>query len=508
MAQQKSNYKIRRTPLDGALAVFLLSAAVGVWASYDRQVAWGKFGLLAVGVALFYWLAWLPSRRLSLATSLLGGAAAVIGLYFLFTQDWNIYPADSGALQRLGLWWMGVRPQIPAATLHPNIAGGLIAALAPMLLFRAWYAWQEERFGLLFAMLGVGSLAAFGLMMTSSRAAWLALAVALVGWLAWEAAPRLGLRVPAWGILLGLIVLAGLAVWLAWPRLPMLLRQIPGAPSAGSRLELDIYTLRLVADYPYTGGGLAAFSGLYSAYIKGIPNFLYGYAHNLYLDIAVEQGLAGLGAWVWIWAGSLAMLARFGGKAGAPQRTLRGALLAGLLVMGLHGLVDDAFYGMGGTPLLFALPGLALAARRARPARSPAQDENGDARRRMVWAARSAAALAVLAGIILVRQPLLGAWYANLGAVSMARLDLAAFPTDEWGRGENMHRYAPAQALFSRALHFQPDNVTANYRLGLIEMLRRDYGAAVPRLQAALAADAGHRGVQKALGFSYIWSGA
>lgn len=444
MAQHPSKLNIRRTPLDGALAVFLFTAAVSAWASYDQGAARAKFALLAIGVGLFYLLAWLPPRRFTLAIDLLGLTAALLAVYFLFTQDWITYPADLGAFNRLGLWWTGVRPQVALPVLHPNIVGGLIAALAPIMLYRAWYARQAGRAGLLLALLGVGGLAALGLLMTSSRAAWFTLAFALLVWLVWQSAPRLELRLPAvlmW--LSGAILLVALG-WLVWERLPTLLRLMPGAPSAGGRLELAVYTPHLVLDFPYTGGGLAAFPGLYSHYMMVLPHFLFGYAHNLYLDIAVEQGLAGLAAWLAIWVGSVALLVRSGGEPGSPQRAFRGALLAGMLVVGLHGLVDDSFYGMGGTPLLFALPGLAVAALGVRSPRPATFNQPGSVRRNMRRWLLPLAFLAVVAGVILSRPSLLGAWYADLGAISMARVELHTFPSGVWDSGENMGRFAPA----------------------------------------------------------------
>lgn len=56
-------------------------------------------------------------------------------------------------------------------------------------------------------------------------------------------------------------------------------------------------------------------------------------------------------------------------------------------------------------------------------------------------------------------------------------------------------------------MQYQPHNATANYRLGLIAMLERDFPTAQRRLEAALAADPGHRGVQKVLGYCYVWMG-
>jgi tetratricopeptide (TPR) repeat protein len=123
---------------------------------------------------------------------------------------------------------------------------------------------------------------------------------------------------------------------------------------------------------------------------------------------------------------------------------------------------------------------------------------------------------AVVAAVVLVmilifasvnRNTIRSAWYANLGAVEMARIELANWPTDKWDDGRNVALLAPSAELFREALVFNPNNVTAHYRLGLIAMLRRDYETAVNHLSKAYMIDPNNRGVLKSLGFSYAWTG-
>ena len=43
-----------RTPFDWPLLLFLLTAAVSIWAAYDKEIAWAKFWTIVAGVLLFY----------------------------------------------------------------------------------------------------------------------------------------------------------------------------------------------------------------------------------------------------------------------------------------------------------------------------------------------------------------------------------------------------------------------------------------------------------------------
>jgi tetratricopeptide (TPR) repeat protein len=103
--------------------------------------------------------------------------------------------------------------------------------------------------------------------------------------------------------------------------------------------------------------------------------------------------------------------------------------------------------------------------------------------------------------------PLRADWYANLGAVTMARIELANWPSNQWDTGSNVAALEPAERLFNQALAANPGQPTAHHRLGLIAMLRRDYVTAIEQLEVANRADPGHTGIRKALGYSYAWVG-
>jgi hypothetical protein len=80
---------------------------------------------------------------------------------------------------------------------------------------------------------------------------------------------------------------------------------LPGFPFGISRLDLLNNTWNLLADFPFTGGGLRAFPGLYSEYILHIPYLFLEYSHHLYMDIALEQGAVGFFSFMVVLFGSL-----------------------------------------------------------------------------------------------------------------------------------------------------------------------------------------------------------
>jgi tetratricopeptide (TPR) repeat protein len=114
--------------------------------------------------------------------------------------------------------------------------------------------------------------------------------------------------------------------------------------------------------------------------------------------------------------------------------------------------------------------------------------------------------LLLLAYLLLASAPR-SAWYANLGAIRMARVQLAGWPTESWEDGSSLPALAPAEALFQRSLALNPFNHTANHRLGLIALLRKDFSAAARYLETAYQVNPEHLGVIKSLGYALLWKG-
>ncbi len=225
-----------------------------------------------------------------------------------------------------------------------------------------------------------------------------------------------------------------------------LVNRLPGPNSAISRMEIYTNTRWLVTDFPFTGGGLASFPGLYSHYVMSVPFFLFGYAHDLFLDLALEQGIIGLLSFLFVLGGSLWLIV---GR--ERSELLDGAVLAGLVVMAMHGLVDDPLYAERGTPLLFLLPGFAAAlALTELPRRRRRRSLLKIGKAWWGWAVLGLLVLAYLVFSLVSTGG--GAWSENLGALRMDRIELAGFPSGKWEDGSTLPELAPAEALFEQSL--------------------------------------------------------
>jgi putative inorganic carbon (hco3(-)) transporter len=509
-------FPFKRTPFDFPILIFLLTAFIGIFTAFNPENAWAKFWLIVSGVLLYYTYAGQPKENTWTIAGYISFIGVALATFFLFTNNWEIYPAKVGFLNQIGLWWMKIRPATNVVGTHPNNAAGVIGFILPFLIAIGIRAWKEKRIlsGLWAVVGGIPMVVAF--IMATSRGASLALIAGLGIWFVWggsHLAARF-IHQKAKTIFISALILIGIlsaGITLSFPGgLESLFNSLNGLPIAMSRLDLANSSLRLVGDFSITGAGLNTFPGLFSQYILNSPNYFILYSHNFYLDIALEQGFIGLLAFCTIHFGSIWMALSAGWK--KPGALLVWAALAGLIVAALHGLVDNVLYGPNDAPILFWLPGLAFAMIRASSQENHLVQDHGNIKanrfrkRPIIWG--------ILASVIMIcimtfslQKPILGAWYANLGSIRMAQVDLVDFPWNSWNDGRNIDKYQESKAYFLIALANNPFNHTANYRLGLIAMLGKDFPAAVTYLESAYAIDKDHRGVTKSLGYSYVWIG-
>lgn len=502
------------------IAVFIASALVSLWAAYDADEAFKKFSLIVSSVLLFYGIALQPGRnRLPILASLalIGG---IISGFFLLGYDWVNTPADIRVVSIIGKAWMKIRPINLTSAISDDWVGGALAVLVPLqfALFRTGRR-QKSRGWAFAGALGLAASAA-GLFFTGSRTAWLALLLAII--------VRLGLqRVPAMKCLpriaffsaafILVFFVAGLTGWFFED---LLLRTgwenvFSSFASVDSRLGLYRSAIQLAKDFILFGGGLGSFPGLYSRYVLDIPYLLTSYSHNLYLDLAVEQGIFGLISYLLVLSISLAKILHGSLRLdlSPAQRIIHLGVFTSLVVFVVHSLFEDAFFVAWGVAGLFFLPGmvdLAVAGVPFRAERTAGEVNQAVHRPRPVWHKKGGNVLVIFAlaflGIYLARGLLASLGYANLGAVRMAQVELAGWPERAIGNYEPLPALAEAREYLHLALRYNSANSTAHHRLGLMAMRNFDFGKAIEELKQAYAVNPYHRGVQKTLGYSYIWA--
>ncbi len=423
-------------------ALLTLTGLTAWWAAYDRPAAALRLALWLAAVWGYALLRALPAAGRSRAAAWLGALDALLALAALLSLP---LPFDSDTL------------------------GGVLAVFLPFLFVSARRGARRAVAAL---------LVAAALLKTREYGAWIGLAAACGVWkLAPAAARRLKAASPAARARLaplgaGALFLGFLA--LLWNPAPLAALQRLPIPleNLHTRLEYALRTLYLIADYPL-GGGFASFSGLYSRYILGIAYVFIESSHNLYLDLAQEQGLPALGVFLYLLSGS-GTRAALDSEARLPR-----AALAAMTVLAVHGLFEAPLYTSPALPLLL----LPLALAPPPPAQAPPRR---------------------------ILLPLLGfallAGFLQLPATRQAQIELRSWPET---RPEQTapRALAPLKPLYARTLRLLPGYFPSEYRLGLIALLERDFPAAVLHLEAAAQRKAAHPGVRKALAYALVWNG-
>jgi cytochrome c-type biogenesis protein CcmH/NrfG len=480
-----------------ASLLFFISLAISVAAAPNLLVAYDAAALLIAGLLAAWLVAWLARviEPQALAGMLGVGAALAAGAlsgYWLASSVWEGEPA--GLLDQIARQWQAVRPTLELTErINDNVLASGLGVLIPLAV--GGMIWGHRRRGTMRLIIWCVSvpalfLALAAVLLSNSRGAWLALAVAAVAGGFISVRRRLARRAGGW-ILVGD---GALIILLALPALLVLATLIlpafePGplggsvGAAATSRALLWREGLGLIADYRFTGSGLGATMMVLSTYVFILHVGYLGHVHNLFLEMALEQGVPGLIAYLCLAATAVASLMQAYQRRRVPSAQI-GAVAASLAALYVHGLVDAGLYVSRLAPLVF-LP-IAAAWAVATPTHARA-DRSG-------WrlAARLAAALTPLLLVMaLFAWPgARSAFQANLGAVAQSKAELSRYRWPEWPIQDALRRSAqidlePALARYTAALADDPDNITAHRRLGQIALSRGDWVQAQRHLEIA-----------------------
>jgi Tetratricopeptide repeat len=496
----------QRTPFDWLIAIFLVTAWVGYWAAYDKSAAWIKVWLVVGAVLLYYSLSAQPKQNLVFLSVLSFCLAVALSLYFCLTYD---FAGNSG---RFDIWWMNHRPHVDWPAIDPDYVSGLVL-ISTILAFYWFWNTGKRSFGStsvvtrLFLVLGMG-MVALVFVLTLSRAIEV-IGLGVVGlWVIWRVSNLFGSNARV-RVLFPILVLSYLIVLITFAILGQA-RAVTGSTQSNfgknSRAELLVRSAYFLVDYPITGAGLASFPGLYSQYILVIPHSYFTNSYNLFLDVAIEQGVTAGSIISILYVGSVFLLSRaIANDPSNELRVMRWLGLFALFVTIMHGFFYDYHYNGNGTALLFYPLGMAMTGvvNRTSSAEPALQQPKTVSWHSVIFGAL----LAVVAVLALNPNRVIALWYANLGAVQMSQVELKDFPTGQWATSDMVHRLEAAASTLQAALQYDPQNQTANYRLGLISMLRHDFKTAQANLETAYQEAPNHRGIIKSLGYCYVWLG-
>jgi O-antigen ligase len=179
-------------------------------------------------------------------------------------------------------------------------------------------------------------------------------------------AMRGGNRLSSWKRLVPGLVL-GLAIFAAFVLLPPdqliarfadMLNQTDGEASR-SRMWAD--TIPMIRDYPITGCGLGGFESCFHRYNLTAPNYKVDFAHNDYLQLLAELGLAGFLPLAFAAVFALTVSVRRAlRRSGEDSGFIALACAASMTAMAIHSIADFNLYIPANALVLSWVGGIAL----------------------------------------------------------------------------------------------------------------------------------------------------
>jgi O-antigen ligase len=304
--------RLRRTPLDIPLAIFVISALISTIFAVNRNLSifgsYGRYeGLLTIVLyALLYWLAVQSLDGPKDATLVLRGllgAGFVVSLLAILQVALGSLNAPGAA--ETGFSFGGVLRGYGTFG-NPNVLGAFLAMLLPLAVWELLAArsasarWLSANLALVLAL---------GLVVTFSRSAWLGAGIGIVAVLFVAVPPRIRWATLVIPIVALLIIVAATrsanpqtapnVVQAAAGRLSTVQGVVAPASTGAFRLRVWEDSLALIASRPIIGYGPDSFGLVYPRFQTGnwAPGAIIDRPHSEPLGVAATQGLVGLAAY-------------------------------------------------------------------------------------------------------------------------------------------------------------------------------------------------------------------
>lgn len=499
----RTGHFLRHTPLDFIMLIFVLTALAGWWFSYNHERDLLRFHLLISAVAFYYLLAdTTPGAALRFVGSLVI-LAVILTVHFFLQYDFENDPVKFELSNRIGLFLSANIPNFGLTRIqgNSNLTASIMALVMPFCATSVEvYRVRKKRIWLAIAIVTTLFLA-FGIFVSASRGSMGALGGAAVLWAISRLTSRFG-KVRIVIILLALVLGMGLYLFVVNQT------DVLGSVSGGlgrSKLYTDAFYLS--QDYTWTGAGLGSYPMVYATYSLFSHVGFVKHSHILYLQAWIEQGLLGMLVFFWlagytIWSilkGS-GQAYRYGEGHRFSERWYIPAAWWASVIMLLHGLVDAPLYPDDQSMMLFLTFGLMVTGN--------SLEQKALAKRKPTWIFVGIGALLVV--MLIGRKPLLSSIYANMGALEQTHQELSVYSWPEWPVQDEVRRTVDltrAEELFEKSLAYNPNNATANRRLGMIALSKGEYPAALEYMETAYKSTPGDNATRQLLGEAYIVNG-
>ena len=351
-----SGYHYRKSPVFGAILVFMLCGGASVLVSPDRGFSFYNWYNLAVVYCMTFVLVTqnvTTKGEVKYIAYALGLSAAIVVAYGFFQYIFGIDTSDMKWVD--GEAFPELRKRVFSTWENPNILAAYLDIVICVLL--GLLAKLEDKTTRIW--LGGAIVACLAcLAMTYARGAFLTIVVILAGY---------GILRDKRILLAVIVVIAGILLLD-----PVLLERMKTAfsvadTSSEMRIAMWESTVQMIMDHPVLGIGWGAYWMVYPLYdtyiVDGSVTLVH--AHNIYLNYPAEIGLLGGAAFFVCFFKSMGV-ALFNRRV-LPNKAMEGLLLGlglALVSVALNGVTDDVLFNIPSSMLLWLMCGLIFVIRR------------------------------------------------------------------------------------------------------------------------------------------------
>ncbi len=349
----------RRTPIDIAIFVFLVTILYTLFFSPNSQVTNPQVYRVIIGILVFYAIVnnILSIKNVYKLYWLLVFLNLLLAIYAILSIDWIIdkhlfIPKDIYKLL----------PSLNVERIHHNVLAGTLIFLFPLTLGVIIFSWKKVN-SYQKILLCTNSIIVFiVLFLSQSRGALIALGVTLI--------QIISFRFKRGPIIIALISIVGLVMiyQLGFPIFFDIVSRGMSLSGWESREEIWARAILIIQSFPITGIGMGLFGELidfiyplFWAPIGSVPH-----AHNIFLQIAVDLGIPGLIAWfailiiIFFSAWRIFMIG-----VSINDKFIMGlgiGLIGSQIALIVHGFFDAILWGMvRAAPFVWILWGLVIA---------------------------------------------------------------------------------------------------------------------------------------------------
>ena len=351
------------TPFDLPVILFLSILAVAAVLSIERTQSMITGLLYLLFVLFFYLVSWVLSRE-NHASSLkavvwaLMLASVILSLFGLYQYVVGVPVEKSWVDEKM---FTGLESRVFATLDNPNVLAEFFVFTIPLSLAVLWSS--RNNITRLF-IAGIIGLSVLCLVLTFSRGAWLGFALAMLIFFLLKDRRALFL----------LLIMGVVGMFFLPESILARVASIGNLQESSTAYRLSIWaaSLRIIADYWVSGigPGLPTFAIVYPYY--SLAAGMAYHSHNLFLQLVVEMGIVGLGAFLWLmWTFVRVGLKGLRATEDPYLKNLLIGLLSGMAGFLLQGLTDYVWYSPRLILTFWLMLGLMAAAVRQGDSPSP-----------------------------------------------------------------------------------------------------------------------------------------